>query len=56
MYNFRPRTTYTNQQKEVLEHFYQNETTTPKYTQRVELGKQLDKDPNVIYVRINVSF
>ena len=56
MYNFRPRTTYTEQEKKVLEDFYKNEAKKPSEEQKKQLGQQLGKNPDVISVRINVSF
>ena len=56
MYNFRPRTTYTEQEKKVLEDFYKNEAKKPSEEQKKQLGQQLGKEPNVISVRIDVSF
>ena len=56
MYNFRQRTTYTEQEKKVLEDFYKNKAKKPSEDQKKQLGQQLGKNPDVISVRINVSF
>ena len=52
----RKRTSYTTQQKKVLEDFYRNQTKKPSEEQREQLGQKIGKDHDAIKVRTNILF
>ena len=53
---YRPRTTYTEHQKKVLEGIYRNVTKRPSKEQKNQLGQQLGMNSGIINVRKKIKY